>query len=421
MSQKKILLICLAILGAAALVTVLIYSTEPTAQREAATRQTAMLVETLPAEAGTFTPVLSATGTVRAVEDVQLSPLVNGQVIRRDPAFAPGGFVSEGDILLQIQPADFQNTLDLRESELLQARTELNVEMGRQKVAEQDLALVGGDSLSPEERELVLRKPQLQAVQARIKAAEAAVAQARLNLSRATIRAPFNAHILTQNVTVGSQVTPGDNLGRLVGTEAYWVELTVPVTQLRWLEFPHDGQEGARVEIRNRSVWDDNVMREGRLFQQVGALDAQTRLARVLVRVEDPLARDAEPGTPPLMIGSFVDCRIEGRPVENTVRISRDHLRTNQTVWVNEDGKLSVRDVTVVLTDMNHAYISEGLNGNEQVVTTNLSTVSDGIALRTEGGASADGEGNQPEAEEVSAAGDTPAAGASAPTTPQSD
>ena len=76
MSQKKILLICLAILGAAALVTVLIYSTEPTAQREAATRQTAMLVETLPAEAGTFTPVLSATGTVRAVEDVQLSPLV---------------------------------------------------------------------------------------------------------------------------------------------------------------------------------------------------------------------------------------------------------------------------------------------------------------------------------------------------------
>ncbi|MBC2838324.1 efflux RND transporter periplasmic adaptor subunit [Robiginitalea sp. SC105] len=385
MNQRKLIFICLAILGGAALVTLLIYSTEPTAQREAATRQTAMLVETVPAEAGTFTPVLSATGSVRAVEDVQLSSMVAGPVVRRDPSFAPGGFVSEGEILLQINRADFQNVLELRRSELMQAQTDLNVEMGRQKVAEQDLALVGGDSLSPEERELVLRKPQLQAIQARIKAAEAAVSQAQLNLDRATVRAPFDAHILTQNVTVGSQVSPGDNIGRLVGTHAYWVELTVPVTHLRWLEFPRDGQEGARVIIRNRSVWDPEAVREGRLFRQVGALDAQTRLARVLVEVRDPLARNAPPGTPPLMIGSFVDCQIEGRPMEEMVRISRDYLRSNNTVWVNEDGKLSVRDVTVVLTDMNYAYISGGLGGDDQVVTTNLSTVTDGIALRTEG------------------------------------
>lgn len=103
----------------------------------------------------------------------------------------------------------------------MQAKTNLNMEMGRQEVAEQDLELAGVDSLSPNQRSLVLRKPQLDAIKAEVKAAEAAVAQAELNLSRSTIRAPFDAHILSQNVTVGSQVSPGNELGRLVGSEQY--------------------------------------------------------------------------------------------------------------------------------------------------------------------------------------------------------
>jgi RND family efflux transporter MFP subunit len=384
MSTKKILIICFGILLLAVIVTYFIFSTEPTASSEGATKKTAMLIDVVKAEEGNFRPVIEATGTVQPVEDVMLSPQVSGQVIRRSPEFIPGGFVKKGAVLLQIDPSDFRNTLELRKSDLLQAKTDLNMEMGRQEVAEQDLELAGVDSLSANQRSLVLRQPQLDAIKAQVKAAEAAVAQAELELARTTIRAPFDAHILSQNVTVGSQVTPGDELGRLVGSEQYWVNLTVPVDKLQWLSFPKSGNEtGSTVQIRN-SGWPKDIYRTGYLDKQVGALDNQTRLARVLVRVNDPLAREDTTNIQrELIIGGFVEAEVQAREIENVVRLNRDYLRTNQTVWVNEDGELSIREVGIILTDAKYAYISQGLEQGENIITTNLSVVSEGAKLRT--------------------------------------
>lgn len=385
MNKKKILLICLGIVLFAVVILFLIFNTEPKATSEGATRKTAMLVEVVEAEQGNFQPRLVATGTVQPVEDVLLSAQVGGQVVRRDPSFTPGGFVQKGAVLLQIDPSDYRNTLELRKSELMQSRTNLEMEMGRQEVAEQDLKLAGVDSLSAQERALVLRKPQLDAVKASVKAAEAAVDQGELLLSRTTIRAPFNAHILRQNVTVGSQVTPGDDLGRLVGSENYRIILTVPVGELQWLNFTRSGKEkGSEAIIRNRSAWGEESFRMGYLDMPVGVLDDQTRLARVLVNVPDPLAREEQrEGKPELMIGAFVEVELLGKQIQNAVRINRDYIRSNQTVWVMEDEKLSVRNVKIILTDKDYAYIRDGLRGEEKVVTTNLSTVSEGARLRT--------------------------------------
>lgn len=382
MSTKKILIISVSILLFAVVVTTLVFMTEPTAKTEGATKKMAMLVEVIPVEKRDFRPVFIATGTVSPVEDITLSPLVGGQVIRRAPAFTPGGFVDEGTVLLQIDPSDYRNELELRKSDLLQARTDLDMEMGRQEVAEKDLALIGGDSLSPEEISLVLRKPQLNAVKAKIAAAKAAVDQAALNLSRTTIKAPFDAHILSQNVTEGSQVSPGDNLGRLVGSGFYWVSLTVPLAQLQWLHFPETGEEkGSEVKIRNTTAWPKGQFRTGYLAKQVGALDEQTRLARVLVKVPEPLARQQD--KPELMIGSFVEAQLLGEEIKNVIRLKRDFLHNNE-VWTMEDGKLAIKEVEVLLKDSEYAYITDGLKDGARVVTTNLSTVTEGIPLRTE-------------------------------------
>lgn len=396
MSNKKILWICLAIIGGGIIITTLIFSTEPEAQREGASVETAMLVDIIKVERGTFEPVIVATGTVQPVEDVTLSPLVSGQITRRDPAFSPGGFVKKNQVLMQIDPSDYRNTLELRKSELMQAQTTMATEMGRQQIAEQDLQLIsddslfGGSPLSDNEKQLVLRKPQLNAVKANIGAAKSAVNQAELDLARTTIRAPFDAHILSQNVTKGSQVAPGDNLGRIVGTDFYWVTATVPVNKLQWLSFP-DGESdrGALVQISNPSAWSSGTSREGYLDKQIGALDNQTRLARVLVKVPDPLATKSEnKNSPKMMIGTFVDVSIQADPIENVVRLNRDFIRSNNTVWVMKDEKLEIREVQIVLNDDEYSYISEGLADNEQVVITDLSTVTNGIGLRTESASS---------------------------------
>lgn len=384
MNRRKIIFICCGILLIAAVVTYFIFITEPTAQSEAATKKTAALVEVMEVEKGDFHPQIVTTGSVQAVENVMLSPLVGGQIIRRSPAFIPGGFVEEGTVLLQIDPSDYRNQVQLRKSELIQAQTELAREMGRQEVAEQDLRLIGGDSLSENQRSLVLREPQLNAARANVKAARAAVDQAQLALARTTIRAPFDAHILSQNVTVGSQVSPGDDLGRLVGTEYYWVTLALPVNKLQWLNFPNSEEEkGSLVKIRNNTAWSDDIFRIGYLQEQIGALDDETRLARVLVKVPDPLAQNKEnEDLPKLMIGSFIEAEIEGTEIEDVVRIPREFVRRNQTVWIMENGKLSIREPEIVLTDSEYAYVTGGLEDEELLVTTNLSTVAEGVNLR---------------------------------------
>jgi RND family efflux transporter MFP subunit len=385
MTWKTTLLICLALLLGAGGVTALIFATEPTAERTGATRETAMLVDVTTVTRDTVRPTIEAIGTVRPAQDIVLSPRVSGEIIRRSDAFAPGGYVEEGETLLQIDPSDYETALQQRESELRQAVADLNLEMGRQDVAQQDYQLLE-DSLSEEDRALVLREPQLNAARSAVESARAAVEQAELNLERTSIEAPFDAHILSRNVNVGSQVGPGDALGRLVGLDTYWVEATVPVSTLRHLRLPEDGDRGSSVRIQNQSAWGEGASREGRMFRIIGSLEGDTRMARVLVSVPDPHAYQSENADGPrLMIGSYVEAHMQGAPLEDVIRLNRDYLRSDDTVWEMEDGHLRIRDVSVAFRGAEYAYIEDGLADRAQVVTTNLSTVTEGAPLRLEG------------------------------------
>lgn len=385
MNWKKTLLICIGILLAGGLVTTLIFSTEPTAKRSGATQQTAMLVDVVEVQQDTYRPTIQATGTVEPSQDITLSPRVSGEIIDRSSSFTPGRFVQKGDTLLQIDPSDYRNTLQQRKSELQQAQADLNREMGRQEAAQKEYQIFG-DTLSPERKALVLRKPQLESARSSVESAEAAVEQVKLNLKRTTITAPFDAHIISRNVNVGSQVAPGDNLGRLTGLETYWVEASVPVSKLRWLTFPEDGGRGSEVMIRNRTAWPEGEHRQGQLYKMIGALEGQTRMARVLVSIPDPLSYRAENSDrPALMIGSFVETDIKAKELNDVFRLERDYIRQDETVWVMEEGKLQIRDVDITFRDAKYAYIESGLSDGDRVVTTNLSTVSDGAPLRLEG------------------------------------
>lgn len=388
--RGKTALVSGLILLAGVALMVLIFKTEPTATRGDVARETAMLVEVRTAERGRFTPVIEVMGRVVPAREVTLRPRVSGRVIELAEAFEPGGRVAEGAALLRIDPADYQAVLRQRRSELAQARADLELEQGRQAVAEQDFELLG-EELDEGNRHLVLRQPQLKQARARVAFAEAALRRAELDLQRTRISAPFDAQILSRDVATGSQVGTGDSLARLVATDRYWVSASVPLSQLRWLRFAEeDGEQGAPVTLRHEAAWGPSRSRQGRLQRLVGELDANARLARVLVSVEDPLALRAEAGTPSLILGAFVRTAIEGRALDDVVRLDRDLLRREDTVWVMEDGALDIRPVTVLLRDNDYVYLSDGLDQGDQVVATDLATVVDGAALRLEGAAGAE-------------------------------
>ena len=364
----------------------LVFRTEPTATRGPDTaRETAMLVDVTTAEKGDYRPSITAMGQVRAARELTLRPRVGGQIVERAPEFTPGGMVEKGDMLVRIDPADYEATLQQRRSELRQARSDLDIEQGRQNVAEQEFELLG-EGLEGTNKALVLRQPQLEQARAQVESAEAALKQAQLDLDRTHVTAPFNARVLSRDISLGTQVSTGEALGRLVGVNEYWVEATVPQSELPWLRFEErSGEAGAPVTIRNNSAWPQGQHRQGRLQRLVGELNEDTRLARVLITVQDPLALDTDaPDKPPLLIGSFLNTAIEGREITDVVRLDRNHIRRNDTVWVMEDGSLSIRDADIAFRDADYAYVSNGVEDGEAVVTSDLATVVDGADLRTE-------------------------------------
>lgn len=369
------------ILGGAAGLSYWIKSSEPTAQREAATRKSAALVETITIERGTHRPLVSVLGSVQPARDVVLSPRVSGEIIGVEEVFTPGGIVKAGDPLLKIDPVDYRQSLVMLESELKQVQTELAIEEGQQRVAQMEFDLLG-ENIDPANRSLVLREPQIEALRARMEAAQAAVDRARLDLDRTGIAAPFDAQILERFVDLGSQVSPGDALARLVGTDEYWVVATIPLAALQWVEFGQGNGHGAMATIRHRTVWPEGASRTGRVQRLIGEVDQSTRLARAIVSVPDPLGQSGEPR---LILGTVVQVDIEAKPIENVVRLDRAYLRQNDTVWVMENDLLRIREVDVVFSDSTHAYITTGLESGEKVVTTSLATVVDGLAIRETG------------------------------------
>ncbi|WP_425391713.1 efflux RND transporter periplasmic adaptor subunit [Ekhidna sp.] len=359
-------------------VTFYIFSTEPEAETEGATKQSAMLVEVTRAEQGDFRPIIKATGTVQAARDINLSARVSGEIISISQKFVPGSFVKKGDVLVQVDPADYRNTVLMMESNLESAQAQFKLEMGQQEAAKNDYDLAEGE-IPINNKGLLLREPQLNTAKANVKAAEAQLAQAKLDLQRCTIRAPFDAQVVSRAANVGSQVAPGNMLGRLVGTREYWLTLNVPMAKINWLDIPSENEDAnPNVKLTNSS-WAEGQYRMGALYRMIGTLTDQTRFAQVIVRIDDPTK-----GKPRIIIGSFMEAEIPAQQLNDVVRLNRDYLRKDQTVWVKNGNELSVKEVEVAFLDEKYAYITKGLTGDDQIITTSLSTVVEGSAVRTE-------------------------------------
>lgn len=148
------------------------------------------------------------------------------------------------------------------------------------------------------------------------------------------------------------------------------------------------------MRITHRTAWPEGAERWGRLTRTLGALEEDTRMARVIIDVDDPLARsDEHADQPRLLLGAFVDVELPARPLDNVVRLPRELMRAGDTAWVmNDDGELSVRELDIAFLDADYAYVERGLEDGDAVVTTHLSTVVEGAPLRLPAG-SGDGSG----------------------------
>jgi len=383
---KKLLVtvLPLLILAGGLVIAVTLVKSSPKAERTPPPRM-ARLVETRTIEFGPQSTVIEAHGTVQPAKEVVVYPRVSGEVIGINPDLVPGGRFQEGDMLVTIDPRDFELAVRQRGTDLANARASLELEMGQQAVAQREYELLG-ETVSGENRALVLRQPQLAQAKSVVEAAEAALDLARLDLDRTTVRSPFNATVRERNVNVGMQVTAATPLATVTGSDEYWVELTVPVDQLRWIHIPAGGDDvGSAVRLFSETTRGRGEFREGRVFRLLPDLEPNGRLARLLVSVRDPLAlQPQDAGKPILILGDYVRGEIDGVGLPTAVALNRDLFRDGNRVWVmNEENQLEIRPVTVAFRGPDTLLVTEGLEPGDRVITTDLPAAVEGMALRT--------------------------------------
>ncbi|MBI1317356.1 MAG: efflux RND transporter periplasmic adaptor subunit [Candidatus Hydrogenedens sp.] len=343
----------------------------------------ARLVEVTEVERGPNRVLLDAQGTVMPAQEVVLSPQVTGAVVELNPSLVPGGRLAQGEVVLRIDPRDYELALSDRKSDVVRMESELTMAKASQDVARREYETLG-EELATQEKSLVLREPQIAAAEANLAAARAMVSDAELSLERTTVEAPFDALVVEEMVDLGSRLSTQSTIARLVGTEKYWVEIALPQSDLRWVPLPEDGGEGALVHLSQPMAWGEGAEREGRVVRLLPDLSREGRMARLLVEVDDPLALMPEnAGMAKLLVGQYLRAVIEGREVEDSLLLDRRLLHEGNKVWVmNAQDALEIRELDIAYRGLEQVLALGGVEHGERVVTSGIAAPAEGMPLR---------------------------------------
>lgn len=363
---------------------------KPQVQRRGGAVSTAVLVKIQGIKPENYRIVVEAMGTVAADTEVALKPRVTGEVISLAPECTEGGYFKKDEEILKIDPQDYEIALREIESKVVEKNKELKVEMGMQEVSRREFEILKeeGYEFAEDDSELVLRQPQLRSIKAQLEAAKASREKAKLDLKRTSIRAPFNGQCLEGNVELGSQVDPQTKLITLVGTDAYEINITVPVSDLKWIDIPavKENGKGAEIKVFNVSGWGKKIFRKGYITKLIPELETQGRLAKLTALVEDPLGLEKEnQGKPTLLIGMYVTVKIKGKLLKDVYVIPRRTLHEGNFIWVaDKEDKLRIKNVDCLRRDRKQVAINDGINEGDRLIVSDIAAPIEGMKLKFE-------------------------------------
>ena len=357
-------------------------------------------------------------GVVEPAERMSLIAQVSGVVSRVHESLSAGGKVSKGTKLVQIDPTDFSLAINEAKARVKIAEQEVALETGRKRAAQKEWELMGArggaGEVSAEARRRALREPQAEIARSNLKIAKNALRRAMVGYGRTTLKAPFNAVILSESVDQGQLVGPGAPVATLAGTDAFWITTSVPTSELGWIDFPKEGEGKRRGRRRAKRLGSKALIRydvgayvierEGHVLRQLTQVETTGRMARVIVEVQDPLGLKSD--AQPLLLGAQVEVEIKGRVMQDVIELPRAVLREGDALWLfsprgaeksgeSRDlsdppnaqgsyqlGSLEVRTVKVLRKRKNSVIIKGELSAEDQVITSRIPTPVPGMRLR---------------------------------------
>ncbi|WP_161603365.1 efflux RND transporter periplasmic adaptor subunit [Blastopirellula marina] len=274
--------------------------------------------------------VVKTHAVVQAHNQVTLTAQVSGVVLKISSAFEVGAYFKQGEMLVEIDPSDYQTALDFAESELAAAKSELKL---ARLVEERKLRLVESNAVS--QGEVDAASASREQSEANVALAETGVAQAKLNLQRTKIMAPFAGRVMSKLIGVGQLAGSNSPLGEVFAID--YVEVRLPISgELReFLELPEYANDPPLpVEFRDGIQKSNETVWHGKIVRTEGMLDEDSRDLFAIARIDRPFG--GETRTAPLRIGQPVIAFIEGKVLEDVIALPRGSVRQlDKIVLVN--------------------------------------------------------------------------------------
>ncbi len=337
------------------------------------------LVEVIEAEKVSHMVRVHAYGNVKPAQEVQVVAEVSGRVTHVSPSLIEGGFVREGELLVRLDPRDYQIAVTLAKARIKEAESRILILEAESQQAREEWALEGG-SQGIKPPPLVLKGPQLEAARAALEAARAQLQKALLDLERTELRAPFDDIVKEEQIGFGQYVSKGQSIATIYGIDVFHVLVGLEREELKWLKIPGfsgSGGPGSKAMV-HASIGGKRVKWRGRVVRAGAHIDERTRLVPVIVEVAEPYAK-----TPPLAAGLFVEVEIMGPKLGQVVRIPRSALRPTDRVWVvGPDRTVFDRKVKVATTYGDVLVVEEGIQEGDLVVVSPLKVMTRGMKVR---------------------------------------
>ena len=389
---------------------------------------------------------LSVDGEVTPYREVTISAEVAGQIKIKDPQCFAGQYVKKGEVLLQIDPADYdlemerlgelasqarinaeelevehRNTLELikladEELNILRGELERITSLNRRNVAtDSDLdaarrnELASRNTMQTLENQKALLEKRRERMLSDIHRIEAELQKARLDRQRTEIRAPINGVVTEDLVEAGAFVDRGLALVRLEDTSKVEVNFNLQFSQLQWLWQYADKQRKSADRILGSSyklphlpvevilaVEDQQFQWQGELARYNGAgVNAVTRTVPCVAIVEERAPIDVTAGglsdvaaPPALLRGMFVTVRIKIDPQVAILGIPVNAVRPGDRLWVLRDGKLAIEPINVAISVDGEALVvasTTSVKAGDEVITSPLPLAIEGMSLRKAG------------------------------------
>lgn len=314
----------------------------------------------------------SFNGRIEAVESVQLRPRVSGYIDKVN--YTDGQEVKKGEVLFTIDDRTYRAALEQAQANLARAKTQASL---AQSEANRTDKLINTHLVSREEWEQ--RRSAAVQAQADIRAAQAAVDAAQLNLDFTKVTAPIDGRASRALITSGNLVTAGDTasvLTTLVSQKTVYVYFDVDEsTYLHYQNLARSGQ-GASSNHTALPVEIGLTGEEGYPHQgKVDFLDNQLTPSTGTIRMRALLDNAQRQFTP----GLFARVRLPGSAEFKATLVDDKAVLTDQdrkyVYIVDKEGKAQRRDITPGRLADGLRIVQQGLNPGDKVIIEGLQKV----------------------------------------------